>query len=78
MKKPRKPKMSKYPKRPKQSASLQTWKNYERRCNEVDKRNREKVSAYNKKLGEIKQAKALRERLSKKGRTPKTYHLKVA
>lgn len=32
-------KKRKYPKRPKQSASLQVWKNYEARCKEVDKHN---------------------------------------
>lgn len=32
-------KKRKYPKRPKQSASLETWKNYETKCKEVDKHN---------------------------------------
>jgi len=32
-------KKRKYPKRPKQSSSLQTWKNYEAKCKEVDRHN---------------------------------------
>lgn len=38
------PKKRKYPKRPKQSASLTTWKNYEARCKEVDKHNKKLVT----------------------------------
>lgn len=79
MKRPRKPKMAKYPKMPKASASLATMKNYQRRCSDVDKRNSVKVSDYNRKISEIAQAKKLHESLrSRKSRGHKTFRLKVA
>ena len=80
MKRPRKPKMAKYPKLPKRTASLETMKNYQRRCAEVDKKNREKVSVYNKKISDISTAKKLYESLRsrKSSRSTKVPHLKVA
>jgi hypothetical protein len=80
MKRPRKPKMAKYPKLPKRSASLETMKNYQRRCSEVDKKNRDKVAAYNKKITDIATAKRLYEsiRSRKNSRSTKVPHLKVA
>lgn len=79
MKKPRKPKMSKYPKMPKASASLQTIKNYQHKCAAVDKANAHKASEYNRKISEISQAKKLHESLkAKRMRGHKQVHLKVA
>lgn len=80
MKKPRKPKLSKYPKLPKRGASLQTLKNYEARKKAVDQKNREKIAHYNKKVSEIAQAKSLHEKLQRERSTHKTKypHLKVA
>lgn len=65
-KKPRKPKHIKYPKLPKKSASYETMQNYKRRCEDVDKRNREKTSEYNRKISEIGKAKTLYESLRRK------------
>lgn len=80
MKKPRKPKLAKYPKLPKAGASLATLKNYQQRCKLVDERNRQKVSEYNRKISEIKQAKALRQSLVSKKHSfkSKVVQLKVA
>ena len=61
--KPKKPKLVKYPKRPKESANLATWKRFEARCIEVDKKNAHKAKEYNAKLNEIHQVKALKEKL---------------
>lgn len=77
--KPKKPKKLRYPKMPKKSASLQTLKNYERRCTEVDKKNAHRASEYNRKISEISQAHSLYERLrNKKSHGAKEYRLKVA
>lgn len=75
----KKPKLAKYPKKPK-SNTLAAWKGFEKRCIAVDKANATKVQAYNKKISEKHQAKAIKERLQKKysSRTPKSFHLKVA
>ena len=60
MKRPRKPKMAKYPKSPKRSASLQTIaKTFKGVALMWTDANREKVSAYNKKISEIAQAKRM-------------------
>ena len=81
MRKPKKPKLAKYPKLPKSGASLQTLKRYEQRCKEVDARNRQKISDYNKKVADIAQAKTLREKLVRQksaGQRTKYPQLKVA
>jgi len=52
-------KKRKYPKKPKMSSSLQTWKNYEAKCKEVDK--------FNAKLeSEKKQKKTLIQKIRNK------------
>lgn len=80
MKKPRKPKMAKYPKMPKKSASLEVMKNYKRRCDEVDKANAAKAKAYNQKIADIAMAKKMYESLRsrKTSRATKIPHLRVA
>jgi len=80
MKRPRKPKLAKYPKLPRSGASLQTLKNYEARKKQVDTRNREKIAEYNKRISEIAQAKSLREKLvrERSSRSTKYPALKVA
>lgn len=45
----RKPKLKKYPKKPKQSASLEVKQRYIERCASVDKDNAAKVAEYRKK-----------------------------
>jgi hypothetical protein len=44
----RKPKMRKFPKQPKASASLQTWERYRDRVSEVEKVNCKAVADFNK------------------------------
>lgn len=44
--KPRQPKALKLPKRPKQSASANTWLAYEKRCEDVARKNRERQKEY--------------------------------
>ena len=49
-------KTKKYPKRPKQSASLAVWENFNKRCAEIDKENAAKISAEKKRQTLIKKA----------------------
>lgn len=60
---PKRPKLKKYPKKPRQSASPQTWMNYEERKKQVDNDNREKISEYNKKCTSIKSAENAKKRI---------------
>ena len=41
---PRKPTPKKLPKRPKASASIEVWKRFESRCNDIRKENRKALS----------------------------------
>ena len=66
MKKPHKPKLLKYPKRPKASASLETWERYYAKIKEIDKENKRRVSEYHRKLKEIEAAKKKKEELKRK------------
>jgi len=77
-KKPTKPKLAKYPKLPRAGASLQSLKAYQAKCMEVDKRNREKISVYNKKLNDLQTAKKLYESLKTRKTSRKYPALKVA
>jgi len=52
-------KKKKYPKRPKASSSLQVWQNFERRCKEVDRLNKQAEQ-------QAKQKKALIERTKRR------------
>lgn len=70
---PRKPKLRKYPKKPKRNASLTTMNRYTERCREVDKHNATKVSEYNKKIADIKKARTKRAAISGIGRVKKVY-----
>lgn len=63
MKKPKKPKRGKAPKRPKQSASITAWENFDRRYKEWEKRERQKVADYNKKLSQLANGKKKKESL---------------
>lgn len=47
-----KPKLRSLPKKPKASASLETWKKYEAKVKEVQKANNAKVKSYNEKKSE--------------------------
>ena len=54
-------KKRKYPKRPKESASLAVWKRYEERVKEVDKYNNSIEKEKNEKKKIIERAKRLRK-----------------
>lgn len=66
MKQPKKPKKGKAPKKPKQSASASAWVRYDERVKAFEKKEREKLSDYNKKVQAIKSAKAKKAALIKK------------
>jgi hypothetical protein len=51
----------KYPKKPKQTASLQTWEKYHDKIKEVDKRNAEIEKEKKKKADLIKKVSGLRK-----------------
>lgn len=62
---PKKPKALKYPKRPKSTASLETWQNYVKKCDEIDKRNRERLRDWERKVKEIESREKKRQSLMK-------------
>jgi len=55
-----KPKKKKYPKKPKQSASLSVWQNYEDRVKQIDKDYNAALADYKKKLSLIKKVSSRR------------------
>lgn len=69
IKKPAKPKLKKYPKQPKASASTEAWKNYDAKVKAIDAENNKKVSEYKKKCSaydaEMKQRQAIKDRAAK-------------
>lgn len=65
-KKTKAPKMLKHPKKPKTSAPLSTWERYDKRCKEVDKKNRERQSKHKSTINGISSAKKKKETLIKK------------
>lgn len=66
MKSPKKPKRGKAPKKPKRSASISAWEAYDRRFKEWQKREKEKISTYLRKVAEIKNLKKKKEQLINK------------
>jgi len=42
----RKPKAKKLPKKPKQSASLEVWRNWERKCKDIKSENKRRLSKW--------------------------------
>jgi hypothetical protein len=62
----KKPKVLRYPKKPKTSAPLSTWERFDKRCKEVDKKNRENASKYKSAINGISSAKKKKESLIKK------------
>ncbi|KAA0992770.1 hypothetical protein [Dyadobacter aurulentus] len=55
-------KPKKYPKSPKQSASLQTWENYKAKCAAVDKHNSQIVADKKKKEAVKKQVQQMKSK----------------
>lgn len=68
MAKPRKPKSLKKPKSPKASASAAVWERHVERCKEVDKKNRERMAAYEKNLADLKRQIARKKKLIEEAR----------
>lgn len=65
LKKPKRPKLRKFPKQPKAGSSLQSWENYKRRCDVVAKDNCDRVSEYNKKLSAYETVGKKKEKIKK-------------
>jgi len=66
MKKPKRPKPLKLPKRPKASASVTTWGNYQKRCTAACKANKEREADYKRKVKKIEMDKKKKAQLMKK------------
>jgi len=49
----KRPKMKRYPRRPKASASLEAWKRYDAKCKEVEKENSARMAKYHKDKKEL-------------------------
>jgi hypothetical protein len=45
----KKPKHLKYPKKPKASAPLRSWENYDKKVKDVDKKNKDRMLEFNRK-----------------------------
>lgn len=56
LKKPKKPTFKKYPKKPKQSASVDRWKNYHDKVAQIQKENDARMREYNKAIEQYNQA----------------------
>jgi len=66
MRLPKKPKLKSLPKRPKASASISTWKNYDKNCKEVQNENRKRKSDWEKRVKQIKSDVKMREKIQDK------------
>jgi hypothetical protein len=62
----KRPKMKRYPKRPKAGAPLASWEKYSVRCTEVEKENGKRNSEYNKAVKAKETAKKKKEAIIKK------------
>ena len=61
-----KPKMLKYPKKPKASASASVWERFDARVKEIDKENAAREARYKKELSHVHSDKKKKETLQKK------------
>ena len=55
-------KLKKHPKAPKASSSLETWENYKKRCEQVNKDNTPIIAARKKKVSVIGAIKKIKEK----------------
>jgi len=62
----KRPKMKRYPKRPKASASLDSWHKYDEKCRLVEKDNASRMSEYNKAVTKKAADKKKKEAIIKK------------
>lgn len=63
---PKKPKLQSLPKRPKASASVSTWENFEKRCKEVQKSNAKKLADWKKQKQQIVSSAKRKEQIQKR------------
>lgn len=61
MKKPRKPKLLRFPKKPNLKASMDTFKRYEAKCKAVEAENKKRLDAYNKAVKSFESEKKQKE-----------------
>ncbi len=66
MKAPKKPKLKSLPKRPKSSASLTTWENFQKKVDEVRKLNAKSLSEWEKSKKDIISASKKKESIQKR------------
>lgn len=66
MKKPKAPKKTRPPKKPKQSASVKVWENYDKRYKDWQKKEADKQRDYKCRISGIESAKKKKESLIKK------------
>lgn len=69
LQKPSKPKLKKYPKQPKTSASTEAWKNYENKTKAIELENDKKIAEYKKKQNayeaELKKRESIKNKVMK-------------
>jgi len=63
---PKKPKLTSLPKRPKASASVVVWENYEKRCKECQKNNAKKLADWKKRCNDITSGTKRKEAIQKR------------
>ena len=66
MAKIKRPKLKRYPKKPKAGASLASWERFNDMCRQYEKDNAAKLSDYNKKQGKVSSDKKRKESIIKK------------
>lgn len=66
MAKVKRPRLKRYPKRPKASASLEAWQRYDLKCNETEKANSKIMDEYKKKVDAVKSNVQKKESIQKK------------
>ena len=62
----KRPSLKRYPKRPKASASIDSWTRYDHRCRDAEKENGSRMSDYNKKVSTLNSNRKRRESIIKK------------
>lgn len=63
---PKKPKLISLPKRPKASASVAVWENFDKKCHERQKENAKKLSDWKKRCQEITSGNKKKEAIQKR------------
>jgi len=61
----KRPKMKRYPKKPKQGATLASWEKYRTKCTEVEKDNSTRMTEYNRAVAKKESDKKKKEKIIK-------------